>query len=71
MAAGAWEVLSLLALLVLYWCFTGTKVQILTLHARCRSSEVLSLLVLYWCFTGDLLVIYWYKSTNTDTARAL
>jgi hypothetical protein len=27
------EVLSLLALLVLYWCFTGTKVQILTLRA--------------------------------------
>jgi hypothetical protein len=27
------EVLSLLALLALYWCFTGTKVQILTLRA--------------------------------------
>ena len=30
---GTPQVLSLLALLLLYWYFTGTKVQMLTLHA--------------------------------------
>jgi hypothetical protein len=50
---------SLLALLLLYWCFTGTKVQVLTQSTTALPSLVLSLLA--------FLVRYWYKSANTDS----
>ncbi len=49
-------------LYLLYWCFTGTKVQILTLLIAEGGRQALSLLA--------LLVLYWYKSTNTDAAVA-
>ena len=40
-------------------CFTGTKVQILTPEAQ-RSTEKRS-------NVAQFTLLYWYKSTNTDT----
>jgi hypothetical protein len=40
-----------------FTCFTGTKVQLLTLRERAGQEEVLSLLA---------LLVQKYKSTNTD-----
>jgi hypothetical protein len=47
---------------LLYWYFTGTKVQILTLLIAEGGRQLLSFLA--------LLVLYSYKSTNTDAAVA-
>ena len=49
-------------LYLLYWCFTGTNAQILTLLIAEGGRQALSLLA--------LLVLYWYKSTDTDAAVA-
>jgi hypothetical protein len=48
-----------------FTCFTGTKVQILTLRAADFGTP--------WSFEGLfeslLYLLYWYKSTDTDAAR--
>jgi hypothetical protein len=61
-----WEDGDRYSVYLLYWYFTGTKVQKLTLRALstarkapARASRV------------ALLVLYWYKSTKTDAARVV